>query len=205
MRKKTEHRRQAILAVATQVFREMGFERATMTEICARSGGSKATLYSYFPSKEALFFEVMFLSVDADFDSNYRNLYPAIDDLPLALRNFGERMLNMLYSPSVLAARRLMVAESGRSALGQLCYARGPQQGAARMAEFLQLSMQAGKLRPADALTAAHHLRGLLEAELLDDFLFNLTKTRDQTEIKLIVERAITVFMLAYGPLVPLL
>jgi hypothetical protein len=51
---KTEARREAILAAAKAVFEEMGFEQATMSEITARVGGSKATLYRYFDSKEAL-------------------------------------------------------------------------------------------------------------------------------------------------------
>lgn len=62
MRTKSDEKRQAILDVAAEVFREAGFERASMSEICTRVGGSKATLYNYFPSKEELFFEVMFLS-----------------------------------------------------------------------------------------------------------------------------------------------
>jgi AcrR family transcriptional regulator len=55
MKTKTESKRQAILTAAAEVFREVGFERASMSEIRARIGGSKATLYNYFPSKEKLF------------------------------------------------------------------------------------------------------------------------------------------------------
>ena len=40
-----------------------------MSEICTRLGGSKATLYNYFPSKEALFLEVMFQASEADFQN----------------------------------------------------------------------------------------------------------------------------------------
>lgn len=69
MKKKTDARRQAILDVAAQAFQELGFERTSMSGICARVGGSKATLYNYFPSKEELFFEVIFLSVEAEFDA----------------------------------------------------------------------------------------------------------------------------------------
>ncbi len=56
MKTKTESKRQAILKAAADVFRDVGFERASMEEIRARIGGSKATLYNYFPSKEKLFF-----------------------------------------------------------------------------------------------------------------------------------------------------
>jgi AcrR family transcriptional regulator len=200
MRTKSEVRRQAILAAAAQVFREVGFERASMAEICARVGGSKATLYNYFASKEELFFEVMFLSTEAEFEANNRALGSAMEDVTQALRRFGEGMLTLLYSPPMLMVRRLMVAESGRSELGRLCYARGPQRGESLISEFVQTAMQLGKLRQADPLVATRHLRGLLEAELLDSFLFNLVETISPAEIQAVTERAITAFMAAYGP-----
>jgi len=59
VRKKTETKRQAILDVAADLFRESGFERASMSELCLRVGGSKATLYNYFSSKEEVFAEVL--------------------------------------------------------------------------------------------------------------------------------------------------
>ena len=58
MRVRTESKREAILEAASHVFLESGFEGASMAEIAARVGGSKATLYGYFGSKEDLFVEV---------------------------------------------------------------------------------------------------------------------------------------------------
>ena len=58
-RTKTSERREAILVAAKQVFLEMGFDRASMDEIAARFGGSKATVYRYFGSKETLFKELI--------------------------------------------------------------------------------------------------------------------------------------------------
>src|SRR5690606_17572224 len=62
MRSKSEARRDAILAVALEVFREVGFDAASMSQISARVGGSKATLYNYFASKEELLLEAMLFS-----------------------------------------------------------------------------------------------------------------------------------------------
>ena len=44
-----------IIAVAREHFFEKGFEGASMSAIAAQLGGSKRTLWSYFPSKEELF------------------------------------------------------------------------------------------------------------------------------------------------------
>ena len=50
---------EAILDAATTVFLEQGYARASMTDIAARAGASKATLYTRFPSKSALFAALM--------------------------------------------------------------------------------------------------------------------------------------------------
>jgi len=200
MRTKSDEKRQAILDVAAEVFREAGFERASMSEICARVGGSKATLYNYFPSKEELFFEVMFLSTEAEFEATHKALDPTTEDIGASLKNFGERFLTLLCSPEVLAVRRLIVAESGRSELGRLCYTRGPKRSQAEVSRFLASAMAQGRLRQADPLVATLHLRGLLEAELLDRFFFQVDDAVSKKEIKAITERAICVFMAAYGP-----
>ena len=63
MRVKTEGRRQVIIDAALEVFKEVGYERASMAEISARAGGSKATLYNYFKSKEELFSAAMLEAV----------------------------------------------------------------------------------------------------------------------------------------------
>ena len=44
----------AILAAGAEVFREKGYDAATMTEIGARSKTAIGSLYRFFPSKEAL-------------------------------------------------------------------------------------------------------------------------------------------------------
>src|SRR6204780_5843981 len=50
-----DERREHILKVAREVFFEYGYSAASMSQIAARLGGSKGTLYNYFKSKEELF------------------------------------------------------------------------------------------------------------------------------------------------------
>ncbi|WP_231663421.1 TetR/AcrR family transcriptional regulator C-terminal domain-containing protein [Ralstonia solanacearum] len=105
----------------------------------------------------------------------------------------------MLYSSDVQAARRLVVAEAGRSDLGRLCYARGPAKGHARIADFLRGAMEAGRLRRADPNVVAHHFLALLEAELLDGFLFQTLESVDAAHIGAVAGRAVAAFLGAYG------
>ena len=125
MKVKAETKRQSILDVAAKAFMELGFERTSMSEICARLGGSKATLYNYFPSKEELFFEVMSLATETEFAAVHHPIDPSKEDIADFLHSFGERLLTFLYSPKMQSMRRLAIAESGRTDLGRIAYERG--------------------------------------------------------------------------------
>lgn len=60
----TEDKRNIILQAALQVFSAKGFHPATVDEIARRAGVGKGTVYEYFPSKEALFHNVIQSGID---------------------------------------------------------------------------------------------------------------------------------------------
>ncbi len=200
MKKKTEAKRQAIVDVAADVFREVGFERASMSEICRRVGGSKATIYNYFSSKEILFFEVMYQANQAQFKAVHEMLNQVADDVAEALRRFGEALLPFIYSPDVMALRRLAVTNSVNAELGRTCFELGPKRSMDEISEFLRLAIERGQLRLCDPVVATYHLRGLLESELFDSLIFRLDETITSERVRDVVKRAIAVFMAAYGP-----
>lgn len=51
--------REAILGAAVHAFSEIGYPSASMSQLARSCGVSKATLYHYFDSKEALLFEAL--------------------------------------------------------------------------------------------------------------------------------------------------
>jgi len=199
MKTKTEAKRQAILKAAAEVFREVGFERASMSEIRARIGGSKATLYNYFPSKEKLFLEVMHLAKALELEAIVGTLNQDSDDLKKELLHFGQKFLAVLYSPEAIAARRLVIAESRHSDVGRVSFERVTVPIEKRVAEFLKKEMKRGNLRTADAKTAAMHLLGLLESELLQRVLLGAIESVKPDAISGAVRRAVDVFLSGYG------
>ncbi|MEZ5779617.1 MAG: TetR/AcrR family transcriptional regulator [Paracoccaceae bacterium] len=54
-----EEKQNAILASAAAVFAEQGMDKASMAQIASRSQVSKALLYHYYPSKDALIFAII--------------------------------------------------------------------------------------------------------------------------------------------------
>jgi TetR/AcrR family transcriptional regulator, regulator of autoinduction and epiphytic fitness len=55
----TDRKRTAILEAAVAEFRQSGYETTSMDRIAASAGVSKRTVYNHFPSKEALFAEIL--------------------------------------------------------------------------------------------------------------------------------------------------
>ena len=199
MKVKTEARRQAIIDEASQVFRALGFERSSMSEICARVGGSKATIYNYFSSKEELFTEVILQSTEAEFEAVHESINSSTEDPVKSLRHFGEKFLAFLYSPEIQATRHMAIAQSRHSEISKLIYERGVLRSQKLIAGYLQALMSSGKLRQADPDIATRHLVSLLESELLDGFLYQLPGKVSGEDIKSSTARAIEVFIAAYG------
>lgn len=54
-----EEKQRVILDSAAEVFAEQGMEKASMAQVAARAQVSKALLYHYYPSKDALIFAII--------------------------------------------------------------------------------------------------------------------------------------------------
>ncbi len=199
MRVKTEARRLAIMEAAETIFHRDGFERASMAQICAEVGFSKATLYSYYKSKDELFFDVMLTAAQSEFSTILENLKNSQDTTREALFNYSKQLLTFLYSPRIQAIRRLVASEAGRSDLGRQCFEQGPKQGLVEMAAFMQSQIDAGKLKSGDPVLMGEQLRALLEARWTERFLFQMLDNISEQEIEQSVEEALDVFLAAYA------
>lgn len=200
MRVKTDHKREEILLCATQVFGELGFERASMAEIAARMGGSKATLYGYFGSKEELFCAVTKAEAIAHLEPAIKDLQSADVDIRTALRRFGEKFLSFMVQPNAIAVYRMVLGDSARPDIGRRFYTNGPQRGLEFLTAYLRQAREQGALRAAEPYFMAQHLFGLLECELLPRCRFGVEReVPTPTIINETVARAIDVFLAAYG------
>ena len=198
--KKSDFKRQAILDAAYRLFRAQGFEKTSVAEITAEVGGSKATIYSHFPSKEALFVECMLAAAENYTAGTLKHLDTSRADPELALRNFGTSFLSFICSPEQLEVRRLMIAEAARSGTGKLFFDKISMLRA-DVSAFLSARMASGTLRADDSNLAADHLGALLEAEILEPLLLQVREVSPEAEeIALAVKRGVAAFLRAYAP-----
>ena len=200
MKVRTEARRTAIVEAATELFKEMGYERASMNELAKRFGGSKGTLYGYFPSKEELFVAVVKAVATRHLLEATQELAVEVVDgqpaLEARLKRFGERMLKVLtHDESALAVYRMVVAEAGRSDVGQLFYDAGPAAAMEAIAGLMAAAMDRGELRRSDPKVAAAHFAALVTAES-DNRLYQKDPPPLTIEqIRQMVSRAVETFM----------
>lgn len=196
----TSAKRHAILDAAYRLFRAQGFEGTSISQITAQFGGSRATIYSHFPSKEELFVECMTAALEDYITGALAQLDASGSDPDAALREFGANILNFGASPEMVAVRRLIIAEAERSGIGTLFMAKIVALRT-HVAELLSKFMASGKLRADDADFAASQLRALLEAEILEPMLLHAHEHAPATEeVTKAADRAVTAFMRAYAP-----
>lgn len=145
-RPRDPERMQRVLEAAARQFIELGFARASVDAIAKASGISKMTIYSYFPTKEALFEAVVGKYTDVVFAT----LPPgALDphDPEAALTRIGSAFLALKRSDDVVGAFRTMFAAAGEHP--DACaafYRQGPEKLVRQVADYLRAADAAGSL-----------------------------------------------------------
>ena len=196
-----DDKREAIVRTAQQAFLADGYTETSMSSVAAKVGGSKATLYNYFKSKEELFAAIcerkcehfrQFLE-DAEIQSG--------GDLRATLTNFGEHFVEFVLSDDSVATFRMAIAEAARfPEIGQALYNSGVRQNQSRMAAFLEHAKEAGQLRSdADAACAAEQFHDLCLSGIHRRRLWNITPCPSREEIRANVARAVDTFMRAFA------
>lgn len=116
---RAQAKRKQILAGAQHVFLQQGFSATSTDAIASEAGVSKRTLYSYYPSKEELFADVMRkLTIEnpqTQVVAFMRSMEPhSIEDLHGALVRLANKILSTMMDPSYLALMRTVIGDFNR-------------------------------------------------------------------------------------------
>lgn len=136
-----------------------------MSQVAAKVGGSKTTLWSYFSDKDALFMAVADDLIERYFAPVERYLATA-DDLKSDLLHIGRTLIDAAMSAEVSGLMRIATAEARRfEALADMFDTRGLGHGWKVIGAYLQRAQSAGKLiSDCDTAMAARQFIGLCQS-----------------------------------------
>ncbi|HKU14353.1 MAG TPA: TetR/AcrR family transcriptional regulator [Steroidobacteraceae bacterium] len=164
-------RREQLIAVAEHLFLEHGFANTSVNAIVREAGGSLATLYSEFGSKEALF-ESVLSERAARFFPEDRSAPCDTPDATIELRALATQMLKRMLSEDGLAVYRIAVHEAPRfPALRKALLEVGMPGLLERTARYLRALADRGALQieesPQAARLAASRFIALVQGQLV--------------------------------------
>jgi TetR/AcrR family transcriptional repressor of mexJK operon len=195
MRARTEAKRRDILRIAGDMFLAEGYGAVSMSRIAAALGGSKATLYGYFPSKESLFAAYVIHS-EAERLAEIPGDTLDLSDLPAVLTKIGRRYLIFVLTPSVLALNRMVIGESPRfPELGQLFFENGPRRTVNHMSAIFQQLAALHAMPVLAQRRSALQFKSLCDAGLYDRHLWGIATPATAEEIDAAVAVAVRFFL----------
>lgn len=159
----TDRKRSAILQAAIEEFRTSGFEATSMDRIAAAAGVSKRTVYNHFPSKDALFAEILvqlWEKSTALIDLAYRPDLPLRDQLLELLR----QKLRMLDDGNFIDLARVAIAETIHSperAQNMVARLGNKEEG---VTVWIRAALADGRLKPLEPVFAAQQIQGLVKS-----------------------------------------
>jgi AcrR family transcriptional regulator len=198
-RVRTEEKRDEIVRIAAELFEKHGYDRCSMSALSERLGGSKATLYGYFPSKEDLLRAVLDFQVATDADRIMRE-FPSRDDLRESLVLLGTAYLNKRMSPLPLANMRMLANQPACSTMGKQFYENIIRPAFERLSAKFERLMDEGRLRRADPWQVTMHWKGLCDWDLFEQRLMGVIDGPDPRLVERVVSAAADAFLELYGP-----
>lgn len=185
---------------ALEVFREEGFERASIDRIVARSGGSKATLYKLFKNKDGLFFAILRRAAERVGRSENVPGPTTPAELRAVLTGIGHGIVGNILIEPIIGLYQLAVEAARRSPeLGRLYFEGGPQKAQGDFALFLEQIDECGLLAIDDRELASRFFFGMLLDKHHLAMSLGVWAPVSEAEAQRLVDGAVTVFLAAYS------
>ena len=188
-----------ILDGARRAFLAQGFDAASMNDVAREAGVSKGTIYSYFPSKDALF--AALVREDKRQQAEQLSIYDDLDGpVEEALPRIGFALMDLILEPAHVAQTRTVAAVAPKfPAIGRAFYEAGPEYGHRRFAAWLERRAARGELVIENFELASEQFFNLAQGVLFKKMLFAAESKPSHEEIKATVDAAARVFLKAYG------
>lgn len=193
-----EDRRDKILDVAETLFLEFGYAGSTMSNVVTELGGSKGTLWSYFPSKSSLFSAVVDRASLA-FRQKLSIILSTDEDLEITLCDFCREYLRKVTLSESLALHRLVAGEATRfPEIGRIFHDHAILPTRKLLADFVSIRMDKGCLRKDDPFVAAQQLLALCMAGCHQQLVFGVIDRAGPELVERDARQGVTCFLDAY-------
>ena len=170
-----------------------------MSAVAATLGGSKGTLWNYFPSKEALFEAVMEHATTA-YRARLSDIIAEHGPFTSTLRRLCTGIAEKLTQPNAIALHRLVVAEAERfPEIGRIFFRRGPRPTWELIAGLLSDAMDQGLIRRADPVEAARMLTNMCLAGCHFEMVMGARTSLTPEAVEQDIDRAVDLFLRAYA------
>ena len=193
----TKSRREEVVRKAALLFIERGYEDVTMDHIVAEVGGSKATVYSRFGGKAALFSAVIEeycemisheLKVELELD-----LFGSVEE---QLISIGHTFLTLILRRQTLELHRLIVSIGDKFPnVARGFFEAGPANSYKLVSEWIQRQQQAGALAEGDPDLLARLYLDMLTGNYQLAMLLSVKSKPDAAGLQKTVETAAAVFL----------
>jgi AcrR family transcriptional regulator len=184
------------LDAATDLFLKVGYEQTSIDAILLQSGGSKSTLYAYFPTKEDLFRSVIDNVVDSG------DLDTALDvsaNARVVLTSFAVSRQRVVLSQRHRAVLRLVIAERERFPdLAEIYWERGPQRSGHKLVTYMEALRNREILGIDNAAEAAEFFIGMLFQRWHRQVYYMSSPPPTEALIRAHAERVVARFWAAY-------
>ncbi len=152
-------KRALIVAAATALFLELGYDRTSLARIAERSGVSRATLFKQFPTKAALFDAI----VTESWSTADEEAPPPAGNIVEGLGTIGRRYAELLGRPRMTDLFRIVIAELPRfPELAQAQFSQGKMPYFESVRRYLLAEHEAGTVRIEDVDLAATQFLGMI-------------------------------------------
>ena len=196
---KDEAKHEAILTAATRLFLSQGFSSTSMEAIAAEARVTKQTVYAHYQSKDALFTH-MVTHLCEKHSPPPATLQDRGQPPEILLYEIGLIFLNMLTSREVMAATRLVIAEThSHPQLAEHYYKNGTQRMLNLLAQFLTQQKKSGAMKIGNAAMASSYFFALLKGQYYIRMLLGIKPTPGAREKEKHVRDVVQAFMQLYG------
>lgn len=186
------------LDAALALFASHGYVGTTMDMIIDEVGGSKATLYKHFATKEALVAGLM--------DRVAGAINPTVDQradtAPIhdALIVIGTDAVRGVTSPQAIAVLRICLGEYGRfPELARVVWEHGPAITYTNFQAFIRERQRRGEVNVDDPQLAAEQFIAGLVGHIQLKVAFGMAEPPNETDIRRRVRAAVDAFLARYG------